>query len=219
MPKAILPYLISIFFLFCTFLPLLAEQEGEKSLILFDGENLDNWSVTDYAGHGEVKLDGNGSVSLEFGIALTGIHWTGKPVPRVNYEIQWEALKEMGTDFFGSLTFPFKQNHATLILGGWGGALVGISSIDGFDASENESSTAHFFKPNQWYQCRLRVTDTHFKFWVDGEKLIDCDIDGREISMRTGEIELSTPLGFSTYDTTGLIRKVVLSKLNNSALK
>ena len=205
--------------MFCTFLPLLAEQEGEESQILFDGENLDNWSVTDYAGHGEVKLDGNGSVSLEFGIALTGIHWTGKPLPRVNYEIQWEALKEMGTDFFGSLTFPFKQNHATLILGGWGGALVGISSIDGFDASENESSTAHFFKPNQWYQCRLRVTDTHFKFWVDGEKLIDCDIDGREISMRTGEIELSAPLGFSTYDTTGLIRKVVLSKLNNSALK
>ena len=121
MPKAILPYSISIFFLFCTFLPLLAEQEGEESQILFDGENLDNWSVTDYAGHGEVKLDGNGSVSLEFGIALTGIHWTGKPVPRVNYEIQWEALKEMGTDFFGSLTFPFKQNHATLILGGWGG--------------------------------------------------------------------------------------------------
>ena len=81
MPKAILPYSISIFFLFCTFLPLLAEQEGEESQILFDGENLDNWSVTDYAGHGEVKLDGNGSVSLEFGIALTGIHWTGKPVP------------------------------------------------------------------------------------------------------------------------------------------
>ena len=219
MPKEISPYLKTIFFLFSSIYSLLAGQEGEKSQILFDGKNLDNWSVTDYAGHGEVKLDGNGSVSLEFGIALTGIHWTGKPLPRVNYEIQWEALKEMGTDFFGSLTFPYKQNHATLVLGGWGGALVGISCIDGFDASENESSTAHFFKPNQWYQCRLRVTDTHFKFWVDGEKLIDCDIDGREISMRTGEIELSTPLGFSTYDTTGLIRKVVLSKLNNSALK
>tara|TARA_B100002019_G_scaffold64557_1_gene55395 strand:- start:1705 stop:2364 length:660 start_codon:yes stop_codon:yes gene_type:complete len=219
MPKEISPYLKTIFFLFSSIYSLLAGQEGEKSQILFDGKNLDNWSVTDYAGHGEVKLDGNGSVSLEFGIALTGIHWTGKPLPRVNYEIQWEALKEMGTDFFGSLTFPYKQNHATLILGGWGGALVGISCIDGFDASENESSTAHFFKPNQWYQCRLRVTDTHFKFWVDGEKLIDCDIDGREISMRTGEIELSTPLGFSTYDTTGLIRKVVLSKLGNSALE
>ena len=57
---------------------------------------------------------------MEFGIALTGIHWTGAPLPRLNYEIQWEALKEMGTDFFGSLTFPYKQNHATLILGGWG---------------------------------------------------------------------------------------------------
>ena len=144
MPKEISPYLKTIFFLFSSIYSLLAGQEGEKSQILFDRKNLDNWSVTDYAGHGEVKLDGNGSVSLEFGIALTGIHWTGKPLPRVNYEIQWEALKEMGTDFFGSLTFPYKQNHATLILGGWGGALVGISCIDGFDASENESSTAHF---------------------------------------------------------------------------
>ena len=121
--------------------------------------------------------------------------------------------KGNGLRFFGSLTFPFKENHATLILGGWGGALVGISSIDGFDASENESSTAHFFKSKQWYQCRLRVTDTHFKFWVDGEKLIDCFIEDREISMRSGEIELSTPLGFSTYDTTGLIRNVVLRNI------
>ena len=213
MPKEILVFIKSIFFLFWVTLSLHAEKGEEESLILFDGKSLENWSVTDYAGHGEVKLDGNGSVSLEFGIALTGIHWTGAPLPRLNYEIQWEALKEMGTDFFGSLTFPYKQNHATLILGGWGGALVGISCIDGFDASENESSTAHFFKPNQWYKCRLRVTDTHFKFWVNGEKLIDCDIDGREISMRSGEIELSTPVGFSTYDTTGLIRKVVLSRL------
>lgn len=190
-----------------------SEEVEEYRKVLFDGKSLENWSVTDYAGHGEVKLDQNGSIYLEFGIALTGVHWSGHPLPRVNYEIQWDARKEMGSDFFGSLTFPFKENHATLILGGWGGALVGISSIDGFDASENESSTAHFFKSKQWYQCRLRVTDTHFKFWVDGEKLIDCFIEDREISMRSGEIELSTPLGFSTYDTTGLIRNVVLRNI------
>jgi hypothetical protein len=190
-----------------------SEEVEEYTKILFDGKSFKNWSVTDYAGHGEVKLDQNGSIYLEFGIALTGVHWSGHPLPRVNYEIQWDARKEMGSDFFGSLTFPFKENHATLILGGWGGALVGISSIDGFDASENESSTAHFFKSKQWYQCRLRVTDTHFKFWVDGEKLIDCFIEDREISMRSGEIELSTPLGFSTYDTTGLIRNVVLRNI------
>ena len=181
--------------------------------VLFDGHSLENWEVTDYAGRGEVSLDKNGSVILEFGIALTGIHWIGNDLPKVNYEIHWEAKKEMGSDFFGSLTFPYRENHATLILGGWGGALVGISCIDGFDAFENESATAHFFRSNHWYACRLRVTENHFKFWVDKEALINCEVVGREISMRTGEIELSKPLGFSTFDTTGLIRNVTLLRL------
>ncbi len=178
--------------------------------ILFDGKSLKNWSITDYAGRGEVILDGKGSVRLEFGVALTGIHWVGSELPRSNYEIRWEAMKEMGSDFFGSLTFPFLKNHATLILGGWGGALVGISCLDGFDASENETATAQLFHLNRWYACRLLVTTDHFRFWVDEEKLIDCKVQDREITMRSGEIELSAPLGFSTYDTTGIIRNVVL---------
>ncbi len=181
--------------------------------VLFDGQSLENWEITDFAGHGDVGLDGNGSAVLEFGIALTGMHWIGDELPRVNYEIHWQAKKIMGTDFFGSLTFPYLKNHATLILGGWGGALVGISSIDGFDASENETATAHLFKQNQWYSCCLRVTASHFKFWVDQEKLIDVEVIDRDISMRSGEIEMSTPLGFSTYDTTGHIRNVRLYEL------
>ena len=211
-------------FLFSVFVPIFvtlwlsfsldAKEKLVLSKSLFDGKSLENWMITDYAGHGDVRLDGNGSVCLEFGIALTGMHWTGDELPRKNYEIHCEAKKKMGTDFFGSLTFPYLKSHATLILGGWGGALVGISCIDGFDASENESSTAHLFKPNQWYKCRLRVTDKHFKFWVDQEKLIDCNIEHREISMRSGEIDMSKPLGFSTYDTTGLIRKVNLYLIN-----
>ena len=47
---------------------------------------------------------------------------------------------------------------------------------------------------------------------MDEEKLIDFSVEDREITMRTGEIEMSTPLGFSTYDTTGVIRNI---KLNN----
>lgn len=209
---------LNLFFVFAflTSFSIFAENEGvsrKNEKILFDGSSLDHWAVTDYAGHGEVSLDGNGSVVLEFGIALTGIHWIGEKVPRCNYEISWSAKKVSGTDFFGSLTFPYLNEHATLVLGGWGGALVGISCLDGFDASENQTATAHLFNTNQWYRCVLRVTETHFKFWVDQEKLIDCDIQGRTISMRTGEIELSKPLGFSTFDTTGLIKDVRLSSL------
>ena len=191
----------------------------KNEIVLFDGNNLDNWAVTDYAGKGKVTLDGNKSISLEFGMALTGIHWIGEPLPKINYEIHWEAKREMGTDFFGSLTFPFLESHATLVLGGWGGALVGISCIDGFDASENETGTAHLFRLNQWYDCRLRVTKNYFKFWVDQEKLIDCDVAGRDISMRSGEIEMSIPLGFSTFDTTGQLRNIVLKRLESKDKK
>ena len=166
-------------------------QINNSPKVLFDGQSLENWEITDFAGHGDVGLDGNGSAVLEFGIALTGMHWIGDELPRVNYEIHWQAKKVMGTDFFGSLTFPYLKNHATLILGGWGGALVGISSIDGFDASENETATAHLFKQNQWYSESLRVTASHFKFWVDQEKLIDVEVIDRDISMRSGEIENS----------------------------
>ena len=209
---------LNLFFVFAflTSFSIFAENEGvsrKNEKILFDGSSLDHWAVTDYAGHGEVSLDGNGSVVLEFGIALTGIHWIGEKLPRCNYEISWSAKKVSGTDFFGSLTFPYLNEHATLVLGGWGGALVGISCLDGFDASENQTATARLFNTNQWYRCVLRVTEAHFKFWVDQEKLIDCDIQGRTISMRTGEIELSKPLGFSTFDTTGLIKDVRLSSL------
>jgi hypothetical protein len=205
-----------LLFAFLTSFLIFAESSGgsrNDEKILFDGSSLDHWAITDYAGHGEVSLDGNGSVVLEFGIALTGIHWVGEKLPRCNYQISWSAQKVSGTDFFASLTFPYLNDHATLVLGGWGGALVGISCLDGFDASENQTATAHLFNTNQWYRCVLRVTDTHFKFWVDQEKLIDCDIQGRTISMRTGEIELSKPLGFSTFDTTGLIKDVRLSSL------
>ena len=191
---------------------LVAEAAISAEEILLDGKTLRNWQITDYAGHGEVTLDGNGSAVLEFGVALTGIHWVGNKLPQINYEIQWDSKKVEGSDFFGSLTFPYKDKHATLILGGWGGALVGISSIDGFDASENESATAHRFIEGKWYTCRLRVTHPKIQFWIDNEKLIDCDVEGREITMRSGEIELSTPLGFSTYDTTGKLRNVLLRK-------
>jgi len=191
---------------------LVAEPAISAEEILLDGKTLRNWQITDYAGHGEVTLDGNGGAVLEFGVALTGIHWVGNKLPQINYEIQWDSKKVEGSDFFGSLTFPYKDKHATLILGGWGGALVGISSIDGFDASENESATAHRFIEGKWYTCRLRVTHPKIQFWIDNEKLIDCDVEGREITMRSGEIELSTPLGFSTYDTTGKLRNVLLRK-------
>jgi hypothetical protein len=185
----------------------------QNDLWLFNGTNLNDWEQTDYAGKGKVIIDENGSLVLEMGAELSGVHWKGEPLPVVNYEILFKAKRTMGSDFFCGLTFPFKQSHATLILGGWGGSLIGISSIDDFDASENETGDAYIFEDNQWYDIRLRVTDSEIYVWINDEQVIDCEVEGRKVAMRFGEIEMSVPLGICTYATTGVIREVLLKKL------
>ena len=42
-----------------------------------------------------------------------------------------------------------------MIIGGWGGHLVGISSVDYFDASENMTTSDYPFKSQTWYTIRV----------------------------------------------------------------
>jgi hypothetical protein len=119
----------------------------------------------------------------------------------------------MGNDFFCGLTFPFKESHATLILGGWGGSLIGISSLDDFDASENDTGDAYVFEDKKWYDVRLRVTEKKLQVWLDSKMVIDSDVEGRKVSMRFGEIEMSVPFGICTYATTGVFRDISIKKL------
>ena len=187
----------------------------QRNITLFDGTNLDNWERTDFAGKGDVRIDENGSLVLEMGAELSGVHWKGKTeLPKINYEVTLQAKRTMGSDFFCGLTFPFKESHATLILGGWGGSLIGISSLDDFDASENETGDAYVFEDKKWYDVRLRVTEEKLQVWLDDKMVIDMDVEGRKVSMRFGEIEMSVPFGICTYATTGVIRDISIKKLN-----
>ncbi len=190
-----------------------SSQSNEDIKWLFNGSDLDNWYKTDYAGKGDIRIDDNGSLVLEMGSELSGIHWIGEQLPLQNYEIHLKAKRTLGSDFFCGLTFPYKDSHATLILGGWGGSLIGISSIDDFDASENETGDAYIFDENKWYDIRLRVTESELTVWIDNEEVIDCEVEGRKVGMRFGEIEMSVPLGICTYATTGVIREVYLKKI------
>ena len=186
----------------------------QRQITLFDGKNLDNWERTDFAGKGDVRIDENGSLVLEMGAELSGVHWKGKTeLPKINYEVTLQAKRTMGSDFFCGLTFPFKESHATLILGGWGGSLIGISSLDDFDASENETGDAYVFEDKKWYDVRLRVTEEKLQVWLDDKMVIDTDVEGRKVSMRFGEIEMSVPFGICTYATTGVIRDIKIKKL------
>ena len=47
------------------------------------------------------------------------------------------------------------NSFCSFVVGGWGGGVVGLSSVDGSDASENETSRSKEFKRGQWYRVQV----------------------------------------------------------------
>ena len=173
---------------------------------LFDGKSLQGWRETSFAAHGAVRVE-KGQIVLSAGAPMTGITWSGA-YPHSDYEIRFEAARLAGSDFFASLTFPVDDSFATWVTGGWGGDIVGISSIDGWDASDNETRSYFTFEKDHWYSLRIRVTSERIQAWIGERQIVNVEIAGRRIGLRPGEIKLSAPLGFASYNTTGAIRKI-----------
>lgn len=182
-----------------------AVDTGGEWKSMFDGKTIDGWKEAEFTGRGEVTVQDE-SIVLGMGF-MTGVIWD-RPFPTSNYEIRLEARRINGSDFFCALTFPVKDSHCTWINGGWGGGVVGLSSLDGFDASENETTQYFKFEKGKWYSFRLRVTDARIESWIDGKQVIDVKTEGRKIGLRFGEIELSVPLGFASWSTTAGLRKL-----------
>ncbi|PYV08910.1 MAG: DUF1080 domain-containing protein [Acidobacteria bacterium] len=189
----------------------LQSASGGAWKILFDGKTLGNWKSTNFGGEGAVRAE-NGTLVLEMGMNLTGITWAGEDLPRMDYEIRLQAMKLDGNDFFCGLTFPVGEAPCTLIVGGWGGATVGLSSLDGRDASENETTRTMSFDRNRWYRVRVRVTRGKIEAWIDDGKVADVDTSGRRISIRP-EVELSRPFGIATWLTRAALRGIELRRL------
>src|SRR5947207_123099 len=182
---------------------------------LFDGKSLEGWRITDFAGHGEVSVE-SGRLTLHSGVMLTGVSWTNT-LPKIDYEVSLEAMKVEGGDFFCGLTFPVQDSCCTLIVGGWGGGVVGLSSIDGLDASENETTKYMQFDAGRWHRLRLRVIREQIEAWIDDEKIVDQSIAGRKISLRPGDIDLSKPFGLATWQTTGALRDIKIRRITAGA--
>jgi hypothetical protein len=178
---------------------------------LFDGKSLAGWKPTEFGGEGPVGVKG-GRILIAPGDPLTGITWAGGELPRTSYEIAVEAMRTRGGDFFCALTVPAGEQPISLIVGGWGGTLVGLSSLDGQDASENETTTTMKFSDNRWYRIRLRVEPERIQAWIDEARVVDVATRGRKLSIRP-EVELSRPLGIATYLTGAAIREIKIRRL------
>ncbi len=201
-------FLLPLIFAGCS-----STSPSEPVTALFNGKDLSGWTETDFAGRGRVSV-AQGELRLESGLIMTGVNYTNAAkLPKTNYEVEYEAKKLSGSDFFGCLTFPVGDSHASLVNGGWGGAVTGISSLNEADASENSTTQYIKYEENRWYKFRVRVTPKAIAVWLDDKPIIDEDITGKRVSMRAGEIELSKPLGFAVYQTSGALRHIRLRTL------
>lgn len=217
-----LPFLIvSSIFVQCKQKPLTSSGVAEKDDLasngempgvqrLFDGQTLTNWEITNFGTEGEVYVS-DGEIVLGMGDGCTGITWADS-FPKMNYELSLEAKRVMGIDFFCGLTFPVNEDFCSFIVGGWAGPVVGLSTIDGLDASENETFTLKKFTKDEWYRIKLRVTAEKIETWINEEKIVDFPYRGRRLSIRP-EVDLSRPFGIATWKTTGAIRNIYLRML------
>jgi hypothetical protein len=180
---------------------------------LFNGKDLDGWRVTPFGGEGAVRVV-DACLILEMGAGdLTGVTYQ-RDVPRMDYEVALEAMRVEGSDFFCGLTVPVGDACITLIVGGWGGSLVGLSSLDDHDASENETARMMDFASGRWYRIRLRVTETRIQAWIDDAPIVGAEPAGRRISVRS-EVDLSQPFGIAAWCTKSAVRNIRLRRVTD----
>ncbi len=180
------------------------------SSMIFDGKTLNGWEITNFGPQGPVSVSA-GQIVLGMGDGCTGVTYLDE-FPVVDYKVSLEAKRISGSDFFCGMTFPVSKDPCTLIVGGWGGTTVGLSSINGKDASENETTRLMKFEKDRWYEICLEVREQTIKAWIDDSLIVDFHRDGKRLSIRP-EVELSKPFGICSWNTTAALRNISLTPL------
>ena len=183
-------------------------DSGKQAEWIEPFKDKEKWKV--YPDYVDVER-GYNEMLIQFDDQLAGVIWQGE-LPQAPYELEYDARRVSGSDFFASLTFPLRTDEeiVTLVLGGWGGGTVGISSIDRKDASEEENPTHQIiiFKDEVWYKVRVVVTKEKLKVRIDDKEIINLKLEEQHFAVRPGLIESFVPLSFTTWQTDGQIKNL-----------
>jgi hypothetical protein len=181
-------------------------------------ESLTHWDPLVFGADGEVFVEGD-ELHLDMGGPLTGVRYSGDVTELLgpgleDYEIAFEAQRIQGMDFFVGFTFPVgNDGEVTLIMGGWGGSLVGLSSLDHADASMNPTTQLVKFDQGRWYAVRVVVTAETIGVWIDGDPVIDLQrADFSKFSLR-GEVLDTAPLGLCCFQTHAAYRNFTARRI------
>lgn len=184
-----------------------------REVSIFNGTDLTGWRKLDegyFDRPGEIRVE-DGKLVLGKGDDLTGVCWKGE-VQEENYEIAFQVRRVEGNDFFCGFTFPVEKSYVTLILGGWGGYVVGLTAINGASAAENSTTQGYDFKTGKWYEIRVSVTGKFIRVYRDLVKIIEVEREGNRFEVWP-QMEVARPLSFSTYDTVGEYRNIRYMRL------
>lgn len=191
--------------------PKLQSGELQSRELFWKGDRLDDWTISEFGSQREVKQR-EGGFEIQAGYPLSGVQSTAKDWPRNDYEIEWEFQRVEGNDFPCCLTFPVAESHCSVVIGGWGGTLVGLSCIEGQDAAHNDTAKHLVFENGKWYRARLQVQSDRIRCWIDDQEVISRDIKDQQLSVRN-EVQLSRPLGICSFETTSQIRNFRVYRL------
>jgi len=202
-----------------TFDPAAGDEPARPTapIALFDGRTLDGWKPVAGGRSGQVAVV-DGVLTLAAGGPMTGVTSTRVDLPKTNYSLSFEAKRTDGNDFFAAATFPVGSSFVTLVNGGWGGSVTGLSLINGASAAEN--ATNHFVKYQNdvWYRFTIQVTDRVIRCLVDDREVFALDHAETQLKTRI-ENRSNEPLGFASYRSSGAIRRVEVVGFNPDQIK
>ena len=196
-----------------------AKPPPQREFALLEPPLAAHWQAAGIPGEGEVRI-AEGVIRLAPGSPMTGARlagdWEALGLPWIDYALTFEARRVEGQDFFATCTFPVgsPERCVSLVIGGWGGGLVGISSIDHFDASQNSTRGEMRFENGQWYRVRLEVRSDDLRVWINDAPMVNTSIKGRHLGLRAGDIDHCVPLGFASFLSVGEIRAIKLERLS-----
>jgi hypothetical protein len=189
-----------------------AQLEEKKGKVAWESL-VGKWEPCEFGGDGPIEITGK-LITVGYGDPLTGVRWKDS-FPKENYEIEVEAQRTDGFDFFCALTFPVGDTHCTLVMGGWGGGVMGLSNVDGYDASDNPTTQFRVFDDDKWYRARVRVTSDKIVCWIDDKQVIEQERKDHEFGIRY-EMDPCVPLGLAAYQCDAEYRNPRWRHVDNS---
>lgn len=179
---------------------LAAELETGNWTPLLEAASFESsWNKTNFGGEGNVEMV-DGQLTLGFGQPMTGINYKKDDFPKDNYEVRWEAKRISGQDFFACVTLPIGDEFFSFIAGGWGGGLVGISSINGRDASDNDTTKFMSFDNDKWYRFSIKVSPKSITARIDDEEVVLVERADKKFNLRM-EVRSSRPVGYCGFQS------------------